>query len=1023
MTVNVSGGLTLNGTALMGADGGYGRFLTFGVMTIDGTGEILLGKSSPSSGIAVSFGSEVTIDPGLTIHGARGTIGTSGRVIVNRGTIRADSVGFTITLSGSPWTNEGSVVAALGTIDNDAPVVSTGLVRVDSAATWSGTGSLVQDDGETHVAANGTFARPFTMNGGTLSGGGTITGAVVVNDGTIAPGASPGQLTGSTTLVQNDGATQIEIAGSDPAGYDRLAFGTSAALAGSLGVGFLDGFIPAIGDTFDLVSAPAVTGGYAPVQLPYMNSSQRWLVDPAADAYRLIVEFNPPPAAMCHDTTLVAGLDCEADVTAASIDAGTTEPNGDPFTLMLDPPGPYAIGTHLVNFIATDSLGAADTCVTTITVTNAAPVAAAHDTTLTSNASCEADVAAADLDAGTADPEGQTFSLALEPAGPWAVGVHPVLFIATDACGMADTVQITITVANAPPVAAALDTTLTSDAACEANLTALDLDDGTFDPEGQGFSLALDPAGPWPLGANPVRFIATDACGAADTVQVTITVTNPPPVAAARDTMLIGPPPSYEADVDPAALDDGSSDPSGQALTFALSPAGPYALGDHVVQWIANDACGASDTTLITISVVNAAPMAMCNDTTLVADLSCEGDVTPEGIDDGSTDPEGGELTFELVPAPPYAIGVHDVLFIATDGLGNADTCQSTITVINNAPVASAIDTTIVGQPPAWSVAVSAADVDSFSTDPDGHSLTLALEPPGPYGLGVHPVLFIATDQCGLSDTTQITISVINNPPVAMARDTTLLVVVDSCKVGMIADSLDTGSFDPEGAPVTLALDPPPPYDIGVHPVLFIATDDCGASDSTQITITVFDTKPVAMAVTQLVLEGDSLTCGAAAAPSAFDDGSSDADGHTLIFTADPPSPYPYGTTQVMLIVSDGCLSDTVMTEVRVECALADNGPVQVPLRFAATQPMPNPFHGTTRIRLSLPEARYVTANVFDIAGRRVASLADGVLDPGQRDIVWDGRRDDGSLSGAGVYLLRIRAGGDMVVRRAIRVR
>jgi len=945
ITVNLVNGLTLNGTALLGADGGFGRFVTTGVMSIDGSGEMVFGKSSSSTGITVGFGSELTIESGITIRGARGGIGTSGRPVFHRGVIRADSAGFVIKLDGNAWTNEGSIVAALGTIQNDAPVVSTGLVQVDSAGTWSGSGSLVQDDGATVIAETGTFARPFTMNGGTLAGGGLITGAVTANGGTIAPGASPGLLSGSTTLDQADGRLTIEIAGADPADYDRLGFGASAALAGSLGVGFLDGFIPAIGDTFTLVSAPAVTGGYAPVDLPYMNASQRWLVDPAADAYRLIVEFNPPPDAMCRDTMLVAGADCEATVAAAPLDGGTTEPNGDPVTLALDPPGPYPVGVHLVNFIATDSLGATDTCITTITVANAAPVAAANDTMLISNAACEADVAAADLDAGTADPEGQPFSLELVPAGPY------------------------------------------------------------------------------PVGANPVLFIATDACGAADTLQITITVVNPPPVAAARDTMLIGPPPTYEADVDPAALDDGSSDPAGQALTFALAPSGPYGLGDHVVQFIANDACGAADTTLITISVVNAAPMAMCNDTTLVADLSCEGDVTPEGIDDGSIDPEGGALTFELVPPPPYAIGVHDVLFIASDGLGNADTCQTTISVINNPPVASAIDTTIVGQPPAWSVDVSAADVDSFSTDPEGHALTLALEPPGPYGLGAHPVLFIATDQCGAADTTQITISVINNPPVAMARDTTLLVVVDSCRVGMSAAALDDGSFDPEGAPVTLALAPPPPYDIGIHPVLFIATDDCGASDTTQIAITVFNTKPVAMAVAQLVLEGDSLTCGAAAPPEAFDDGSSDGDGHALIFTAEPSSPYPYGSTQVMFIASDGCESDTVMTEVLVECALAGTEPGERPLQFAVTQPAPNPFHGATRIRLSLPEARRVSAAVFDIAGRRVADLVEGVLEPGHRDIVWDGRRGDGTLSGAGVYLLRIQAGKDMVVRRAIRVR
>ncbi len=375
------------------------------------------------------------------------------------------------------------------------------------------------------------------------------------------------------------------------------------------------------------------------------------------------------------------------------------------------------------------------------------------------------------------------------------------------------------------------------------------------------------------------------------------------------------------------------------------------------------------------------------------------------------------------MPPPPYAIGVHDVLFIATDGLGNADTCQSEIAVIDHPPVAQARDTTVAGVPPSYTANVTAVDVDSMTYDPDGQAFTLALEPAGPYALGVHPVLFIATDDCGFADTTQITIAVINNPPVAMARDSTLLVVVDSCKVGMDADSLDDGSYDPEGGMLTLTLDPPPPYDIGIHPVNFIATDDVGAADTTQITITVFDTKPVAMAVAQLMLDGDSLTCEASAPASAFDDGSSDADGHALIFTAEPSSPYPYGMTDVMLIVSDGCLSDTVMTQVVVDCALAGTDDVDLPLQFAVGNAVPNPFGGTTRIRLSLPEGRHVRAQVFDVAGRRIADLVDRRMEAGYRDIAWDGRGDDGRLAGVGVYMIRVQAGRDMIVRRAIRVR
>ncbi len=102
LTVTLVNGLTLNGTATMGAAGSYGRFLVNNDMTIDGTGEIVLGNASTVSGITPNSNVDMTIESGITIHGGRGTIGAnvSGRTVTNRGTVRADSAGIALTLSG-----------------------------------------------------------------------------------------------------------------------------------------------------------------------------------------------------------------------------------------------------------------------------------------------------------------------------------------------------------------------------------------------------------------------------------------------------------------------------------------------------------------------------------------------------------------------------------------------------------------------------------------------------------------------------------------------------------------------------------------------------------------------------------------------------------------------------------------------------------------------------------------------------------------------------------------------------------
>ena len=56
------------------------------------------------------------------------------------------------------------------------------------------------------------------------------------------------------------------------------------------------------------------------------------------------------------------------------------------------------------------------------------------------------------------------------------------------------------------------------------------------------------------------------------------------------------------------------------------------------------------------------------------------------------------------------------------------------------------------------------------------------------------------------------------------------------------------------------------------------------------------------------------------------------------------------------------------------------------------------------------PQAQRVEIAVYDVRGRRVRVLQDGVLEPGTRAVTWDGRRPNGAAAARGVYLLRMRA-------------
>jgi hypothetical protein len=80
--------------------------------------------------------------------------------------------------------------------------------------------------------------------------------------------------------------------------------------------------------------------------------------------------------------------------------------------------------------------------------------------------------------------------------------------------------------------------------------------------------------------------------------------------------------------------------------------------------------------------------------------------------------------------------------------------------------------------------------------------------------------------------------------------------------------------------------------------------------------------------------------------------------------------------------------------------------------------PSPNPFNPQTSIRFELREAGPVRLEVYDLAGRRVASLLHEVRDAGAHEVVWRGEDDTGRRAASGVYVCRLQAGGVTSNRR-----
>jgi len=86
----------------------------------------------------------------------------------------------------------------------------------------------------------------------------------------------------------------------------------------------------------------------------------------------------------------------------------------------------------------------------------------------------------------------------------------------------------------------------------------------------------------------------------------------------------------------------------------------------------------------------------------------------------------------------------------------------------------------------------------------------------------------------------------------------------------------------------------------------------------------------------------------------------------------------------------------------------------------ALEQNWPNPFNPTTTIAFSLPSPKRVRLDVFDVNGRRVVTLASGVMPAGRHEVEWKGMNAGGQPVGSGVYFYRLQTDERILTRRMV---
>jgi len=378
------------------------------------------------------------------------------------------------------------------------------------------------------------------------------------------------------------------------------------------------------------------------------------------------------------------------------------------------------------------------------------------------------------------------------------------------------------------------------------------------------------------LDANEFYWYAEDACGLRDTCTVLYILTDiDGPISNDQlDTMAVcsselpGEYPSGAAGIVALQMDHADAtifDCKLDSSSFNLFDTDTLANGNIVRQYEVSDSSGTNDFIFQTLIVTDSeppSPIVGCTDTTLtIMGAACELDVTLTAIyafdncsADSTTNTYTNNLGFDNGSAYTFAVGNTDVVWTITDANGNDTTCTQTVTVLDGEdPVITTTDSIGV----MCSISNVQADASYTLTDflndggtvsdncgLDSTSFSVVTTLVGGSCPEVYSRTFTIADSSGREATFEQEVEVHDQVPPTVTPAFTFVPVTASdslcgLKVELTAptatDACGVETFEAEGIPVDSF------FTVGLHTVLWIATDSCGLMDTAMTLVQVDD--------------------------------------------------------------------------------------------------------------------------------------------------------------------------------------
>lgn len=583
----------------------------------------------------------------------------------------------------------------------------------------------------------------------------------------------------------------------------------------------------------------------------------------------------------------------------------------------------FNVGTTLVTYTVTDSVGNSASCSFNVTVNDveAPTIACPADVSVNPDPnSCSA--TGVTLGSPVTGDNCGVLSTSNDAPSSFPNGNTTVTWTVTDIHGNTNTCTQTVTVTDAEPptITCPAPVSVTADPGlCSAS--GISLGTPSTNDNCTVASVTNDAPTTFPVGTTTVTWTVTDAAGNSATCTQSVTVTDDenPSITCAANVTVYNDAGNCSTDAANVGLGNPSTSDNCGVATITNNAPATYPVGTTTVTWIVTDIHGNTATCTQNVTVID-------NENPVV--VSCAAPVT-QTADPGACQATGvnlgtptandncGVATMTNDAPATFPVGTTTVTWTITDVNGNSVTCTQTVTITDdeNPTISCPAPVSVTSDPGLCSA--SGVTLGTPTTNDNCAVVSVTNDAPSTFTVGTTTVTWTVTDPAGntATCTQDVTVTDNENPTITCAGDVTVFNDPTNCSASASNVSLGNPSTNDNCGIASTTNNAPATFPVGTTTVTWTVTDIHGNSATCTQNVTVVDNEaPVVISCAAPVSQtADPGICGATnvflGTPTANDNCG------IATMTNDAPALFPVGVTTVTWTITDIHGNSTTCTQ------------------------------------------------------------------------------------------------------------